>query len=75
MQLDYTVIEIDVDKVAASGVQIDSQSIDLNQPAAIKDKDQVYVVQHPCGKDLAFTSSDVEVSSELPSLCVSEARV
>ena len=64
MQLDYTVIEIDENKLKDP-----IPPINLNKPAAIKDTDGVLVVQHPLGKGLAFSYSDVEVAGESP-ICI-----
>ena len=60
VQRDYSIIEVDDDKI----IEYDIQPIHLSQPANIKDGDQVYVIQHPRGGSLAFSSSESTVNSE-----------
>ena len=56
----YSIIEVDDDKI----IEYDIQPIHLSQPANIKNGDQVYVIQHPRGGSLAFSSSESTVNSE-----------
>ena len=60
VQQDYSIIEVDDDKI----IEYDIQPIHLSQPANIKNGDQVYVIQHPRGGSLAFSSSESTVNSE-----------
>jgi len=61
--LDYTVIEIDENKMKEPGTNnpLDIDPIQFMFPAEINTGDQVYVFQHPRGGDLAFSSSDSTV--------------
>ena len=60
IQLDYTLVEIDEDKLVDSKTNrsLDISPMQLIRPADIKEGDQIYVIQHPRGKQLAFLSSD-----------------
>ena len=60
IQQDYSIMEVDDNKI----IEYDIQPIHLSQPANIKNGDQVYVIQHPRGGSLAFSSSDSTVKSE-----------
>ena len=66
LQLNYSVLEVDDDKI----IDYDIQPIHLSQPADIKDGDKVYVVQHPRGRSLTFSSSESIVESEYIYMCV-----
>ena len=59
-QLDYSIVEVNDDKM----IDYDIQPMHLSQPADIKSGDQVYVIQHPRGGSLAFSSSESIVQSE-----------
>ena len=60
IQLDYTLVEIDEDKLVDSKTNrsLDISPMQLIRPADIKEGDQIYVIQHPRGEQLAFSSSD-----------------
>ena len=59
VQLDYTLVEIDEDKLVDSKTNksLDISPMQLIRPADIKEGDQIYVIQHPRGEQLAFSSS------------------
>jgi len=52
--MDYSIIEINDEKTNDLGIE----PIFLTNPADIKNGDQVYVIQHPLGGRLAFSSSE-----------------
>ena len=60
LQLDYSIIEVDENKTD----ELDIQPIHLSKPADIKNDDQIYVIQHPRGGHLAFSSSESKVQSK-----------
>ena len=51
-----------------TGRQLDIEPIRFMYPADIKSDDQVYVIQHPRGGKLAFSSSQCTVLSECKEL-------
>ena len=66
LQLDYSLIEIDDNKLVdpKTNKSLDINSIQLIRPADIKEGDQIYVLQHPRGEQLAFSSSESVVISK-----------
>ena len=64
--MDYSIVEVDDGKI----VDYDIQPIHLSHPADIKNGDQVYVIQHPRGGSLAFSSSQSIVESVCLCVCV-----
>lgn len=72
IQLDYSLIEIDENKLVdpKTNKSLDINSIQLIRPADIKGGDQIYVIQHPRGEQLAFSSSESVVISKTLCVCV-----
>ena len=64
-QLNYSVVEVNEDKI----IDYDIQPFHLFHPADIKNGDQVYVIQHPRGGSLAFSSSESIVESVHVCVC------
>ena len=52
--MDYSVVEVNEDKIK----DYDIQPIHLSCAPDIKNGDQVYIIQHPRGGSLAFSSSE-----------------
>ena len=65
--MDYALVEIDEEKLVDPRTKksLDVNPIHLTRPADIREGDQIYVIQHPRGEQLAFSSSDSIVLSEI----------
>ena len=66
MQLDFALIEVDDSKLVDPTTKrsLDINSIQMIRPADVREGDQIYVIQHPRGEQIAFSSSDSVVLSK-----------
>ena len=66
VQLDFALIEVDDSKLVdpRSKRSLDIISIQMTRPANVREGDQIYVIQHPRGEQIAFSSSDSVVLSK-----------
>lgn len=67
-------IEIDENKLVdpKTSSSLDISPLQMIRPAAIKGGDQIYVIQHPRGEQLAFSASDSLVLGKLQSCLTKE---